>query len=231
MSILSINTHKKYTAPPIAAAAAIIPTFYGFSLKSSRQLEQAKPAINFKNSIIAGIKTAPIIAVIAGTQIIAQEQSENKLNKWGYEDKKTNLVLSSFAVSVVSVPFLSIFSGRTLTPPLTLKESLQRLNCKQAGAICGREFGFLLSLQGTELFTDYIKNKINDHPIVHYGTTFLSGAIPSMITHPLDTILVRSQVNMPTYTLRSCYFGLVPRVITMGLFNVLYQGCKKYYLE
>src|ERR1700722_1732519 len=137
-----------YLAPPLAASAAIIPVFYGFVAKSAQQIGEPIPRMTVKEALKGGVKAAPTIGAIVGTQMIAQNAVEKILVKNSGNNGKPSFVsmlASSIIVGGISAPALAVFNGQKMG--CTVTESLRSLSAKQTAAIVSRETSFLFSLR------------------------------------------------------------------------------------
>jgi hypothetical protein len=68
-----------YIAPPISAMGAIVLPYRFFVQKSALQLGRPIPQISFWEGIAGGLRAAPTIGCIVGTQMIAQEAIEKMI--------------------------------------------------------------------------------------------------------------------------------------------------------
>jgi hypothetical protein len=224
-----------YFVPPVAASAAIVPVFYGFVAKSALQLgEKSIPRMSIVESLTKGIKAAPTIGVIIGTQMIVQMLVENALLR---ANKKTDqklplsfsaMLVSSMIVGAISAPALAVFNGQTMGQ--TVMKSLKSLSVKQTGAILVRETSFLFSLRVSEPLSNAMKQHFGENKCVELGSAFVSGAIGSLIGHPADTALTLWQKGMkiekPCHVMR----GAPAKALAIGGFSVGYKLVNKLLL-
>ncbi len=239
------STAVPYITPPLAASFAIVPVFYGFTAKSAQQLGEPIPNIfkipygakfdevvkcmqmALKTEIKKGIKAAPTIGVIVGTQMIAQNLFEKALMKYNGNQSEPNfasMVFSSIMVGVISAPSLAVFNGQTMNR--TVKESLKALSAKQVMAIVSRETCFLFSLRISEPLSKAMKSVSGDNKATEYGSTFASGAIGSLISHPADTALTLWQKDMKVTSFHQSMRGAPIKAITVGSFAIIYKIAK-----
>lgn len=140
------NGWNDYLAPPISAMGAIVLPYRFFVQKSAQQLGRPIPRISFLEGIAGGLRTAPMIGFIVGTQMIAQEAIEKMIG--GDKDHPSffKMFASSALVGLISAPSLAAFNGLTLKQ--TVMDSVRRLSARQTGAIVARETSFF-SLLGS----------------------------------------------------------------------------------
>jgi hypothetical protein len=205
-----------HVTPPLAAGAAIIPTFYGFELKSARQLGESRPRF----SPLGGFRAAPTVGAIFGTQMAAQLAVEKAVMP-GEKAGFSSILLSSFFVGGLSAPALAVFNGQTMKK--TAKESLRALSIKQSLAIIARETSFLFSIRISNYVSDRMKEHFGENKAIVYASTFASGAIGSLFGHPADTALTIWQKGMKITTLRILMNGSLSRSITVGTFACCYK--------
>ncbi len=186
---------RPYVIPPVAAATAIVPVFYGFIAKSAQQLGKPAPRMAPIEALKQGVKAAPTVGVIVGTQMVVQTIVENQL--FGMNKRKApsflSMLASSIIVGIISAPALAVFNGQTMGR--SIKASLQSLSGKQTMAIVTRETSFLFSLRISAPVSEAMKQSCGDSYVVDYGSTFMTGAIGSLIGHPADTALTLWQKN------------------------------------
>lgn len=219
-----------YLIPPSAASAAIVPVYYGFIVKSAQQAGNSIPRISLIEALKGGCKAAPTIGIIVGTQMVVQSIAEKTLMKFSSNKKDQpsgfiRMFASSMIVGVVSAPALAVFNGQTMGRKVLV--SLKDLSAKQAGAIVARETSFLFSLRVSGPVSELMKRKFGDNKMVEYGSTFLSGAIGSLIGHPADTALTRWQKGMETKNFRQAMKGGPIKAVAVGGFSVCYKIMKE----
>ena len=224
-------TIAPYVAPPVSAAAAIVPIFYGFLVKSAQQAGESIPRLTIfaaksaqqagnpipsmtvKELLIRGCKAAPTVGALVGTQMITQGLIEKYLMKPSANGEKsppgfTTMLTSSIIVGIASTPAAAVFNGQTMKQ--TAVQSLRALSVKQTSAIVARETSFLFSMRVTGPVSDAMKDHFGKKKSVEYASAFVSGAIGSVIGHPADTALTLWQKGeecrnlRPSYERRSC---------------------------
>lgn len=100
-----------YLIPVFAASAAIIPPFYGFVAKSAQQIGEPIPRMTFRQVFLSGLKAAPTIGMIVGTQMGAQKIIENTIG--ANQNNRDNIFIklgSSLALGAISAPLLAAFN-------------------------------------------------------------------------------------------------------------------------
>ncbi|HRD55035.1 MAG TPA: hypothetical protein PLC42_01420 [Parachlamydiaceae bacterium] len=214
--------------PIMAASVAIIPFFYGFALKSARQLNDPvhHPIPKFDREMIkSGFKASPTIGMIVGTQLIAQDRVEKIAMKcMGTKDPKDVKVMfiSAAIVGLISAPALAVFNGQTIKGR-TPMECLRSLSVKQASAIVTRETSFLLAIRISGPLSEMMKNRTENNKIAQYASMFFTGAIGSLVGHPADTALTLWQKNKKISGVSSLMRGSIAKAIALGGFSVVYN--------
>lgn len=215
-----------YVTPPVAAAAAIVPVFYGFVMKSAQQQGDPIPRMKPMEAIKQGCKAAPTVGVIVGTQMVAQNIIESLLGGTNKEKSSSfvSMLMSSMIVGAISSPALAVMNGQTMGR--SIQASLRALSAKQVVAIVTRETSFLFSLRISTPVSETMKQICGDNPAVDYGATFVSGAIGSVIGHPADTALTLWQKNRKIKSARQLMGGAPVKAIAVGGFAMGYKGIK-----
>lgn len=72
---------SSWIVPPIAAGAAIVPTYYGFAVKTAQQLQKPIPSMSVLEALMGGMRLAPTVAGLVGTQMVLQNASERKIKQ------------------------------------------------------------------------------------------------------------------------------------------------------
>lgn len=214
-----------YLIPVVAASAAIVPAFYGFVVKSAQQVGNPIPRMSMREAFVGGLRASPTIGMIVGTQMGVQKVVENAMdaNQNNSSDIASKLA-SSLVVGAVSSPLLAVFNGQTMGK--TMMSSLRSLTAVQAGAIVARETSFLFALAINDPMAAAMKRKFGDHKAVEYSSSFIGGAIGSLIGHPADTALTLWQKGMTVDCFRSLMRGAPAKAVAVGIFNVGFQVSK-----
>jgi len=175
----------------VAAGPAIIVPYYGLVWKSRNQLGLNRPTFNLNNSIFGGIKAAPTIIGIIGTQMILTNGINNGLTMLGLDGLQSK-VCSLLSVSILSIYPLALFNGQTMG--VNWKESLRYLktymgDSKQTEYGSTAIAGGMASLLGhpfdTALTRDQQRqaNKLPSAKIIDVpkGNFSMAGAIPKSV--------------------------------------------------
>ncbi|MBS0651776.1 MAG: hypothetical protein JSR93_11505 [Verrucomicrobia bacterium] len=213
--------------PIFAAAGAIVPPYYLFVVKSAHQQGKAAPSMTMREVLMGGVKAAPTIGTIVGTQTIVQSFVEKALakarkNEEGQPPSFWTMFGSSAFVGGVSAPLLAIFNGQTMG--LSPMQALSALSAKQVGAIVTRETSFLFSLRVSEPVSQELKQVAGDTKAVEYVSAALSGAIGSAVGHPADTALTLWQRGIKVVSLPQLMKGAVPKSAGVAAFSVGYKA-------
>lgn len=228
-----------YIAPVFGASTAIVPVFYGFIAKTKRQLGEPVPRLTaqvLKESLVEGVKAAPIIGLVVGLQIGAQQLFEEGIKKlkekYGYQKDQpasfSQMVFSSMAVGFVSVPLLAAFNGRTMKKGFmeSIRDAMAKP--KQAFAIISRETSFVFSLRVSSPITKYFEGKYGKNKAVEYGSSFFSGAVGSLIGHPADTALTLWQKGRKV-EVSQLMKGGVTKALSVGWFCVFLKAAQQQF--
>lgn len=217
-----------YVVPPVSASVSVPFIFRGFITKSLQQQGKPTPKIPLIRGFAAGIRSAPTIGGIIGTQLISQDLVEKNIfppSREGEQPTPVSMISSSAIIGALSVPGLVIFNGQSMGK--TPLESITGLSPLQSAAIVSREIAFLISMRISEPVSNCMKDKFGDSPTVVYGSTFASGAFGSLISHPADTALTCWQNGMRVTNLSHAMRGGPVRALTVGSFATLYQLAKE----
>lgn len=219
---------KTYMVPSFAAGVAIVPTFYGFVVKSAQQAGEPVPHMRLREALGGGVRAAPTLGVIVGTQMAAQGILEKLFAAKGREKGSDfwSMLCSAIVVGLVSAPILAIFNGQTMGR--SMSQSLRELSAKQAGAILARETSFLLALRVSDPISEKLKRIYGNGPVVNCGVPFLSGAIGSFVGHAPDTLLTRLQKGKATHC-RQLMLGSPAKAAAVGCFSMIYANVKKLF--
>lgn len=212
-----------YALPPLSLGLSIIPTFYGYGLKTAQQLGQPF-TMTYLQACKAGMKASPILGGNVGAQLITQNAvekffsiEENNPTPLDY----SKMFASSFIVAGASSPFLAIFNGRTLG--WTVGESLRRFTIHQAGTIVARETFFLGSLRISEPVSLFVQERFGEHQFIGISASFATGAFGSLLGHPTDTLLTLWQKNIKPRNFSHLMQGSIARTSAGGTLFVLYN--------
>lgn len=213
-----------YVTPPIAAAAAIIPTFCGFVVKSAQQVGEQIPRMSVKEALKGGVRAAPTLGVIIGTQMVAQRAIEKALNNHSKREQPASFVTmlaSAMVVGTISAPPLAVFNGQTRGH--NAMKSLKELSMKKTGAIVTRETSFLFAIRISGPLGTAMRSAYGDNKAVEYSSAFVSGVIGSVIGHPADTALTLWQEGLKVVSFRRLMRGAPIKAVTVGGFSLCYK--------
>lgn len=218
-----------YAAPPISAAVAIIPSFYGFVVKSAQQVGEPIPRMTVFQVIKGGFKASPTIGLIVGTQLIVQGFAEKFFKKPSIDGKEesnrfSSMVASSIVVGIISAPGLAIFNALTMEMPVS--KALKELSIRQVGAITVRETSFLFSIRISHPISEMVKQQFGENDKTKYSVAFMSGAIGSVIGHPADTLLSNWQKGKKVTNLSQIMKGAPAKAAAVGVFSMTYEFVK-----
>jgi hypothetical protein len=214
-----------YLAPPIAASAAIVPVFRDMMVKSAQQKGERAPSITFMTGLKEGIKAAPTVGTIVGTQMALQKVVEKALNANSEEKKLSSTLASSAIVGTLSAPVLAVFNGQTMG--WGIRESLRKFSLRQGIAIAAQEAAFVGGLSAADQLAAAMKKRCGDNAAVDYTAAFMAGAAGSLAGHPANTALTRWQNGMNVDHLRQLMWGSLRKARAIGVFSVIYKLAKE----
>ena len=81
MSSIDQNIWSSWIVPPVAAGAAIVPTYYGFAVKTAQQLGQPIPKMGPVEALRGGCRLAPTVSGLVGLQMILQNGTQQKVQE------------------------------------------------------------------------------------------------------------------------------------------------------
>ncbi len=210
-----------YVVPPIAASVAIVPVFRDMVAKSAQQKGQFVSDMTFMASMKGGVKAAPTVGAIVGTQMIVQSVVEKALSGRSDMGGLLSTLTSSAVVGVVSAPVLAVFNGQTMG--WTVRESLRRFTAKQGGVIAVQETAFVGGLSVADRLAAVMRKTFGDNKAVDYAAAFVAGAAGSLAGHPANTALTRWQSSMTVDSVSQLMLGSIRKMRAMGVFAVVYK--------
>jgi hypothetical protein len=214
-----------YVVPPTAASLAIVPVFRDMVAKSAQQKGQPVPAMTILEGVKAGIKAAPTVGGIVGTQMVFQRFVEGYLVGDSKQPSFFTLLASSGIVGMGSSPILAIFNGQTMG--WGVRESLRRFSPKQGLAITAQEAGCVGGLSAADRLAAAMRKRFGDNKAVDYSAAFISGAAGGLAGHWGNTALTRWQNGMVIEYPSQLMWGSVRRMRALGFFSVGYKFVKE----
>jgi hypothetical protein len=143
---------------------------------------------------------------------------------------KASLTLgASAAVGVLSSPFVAVFNGKSMVPPLGVKETLTNLSFKESGAIALQETGFVVGLAAADLVSVPMKQMLGDNKGTEYLAAAVSGALGSLAGHPGSTALTRWQNGLEVDNVRQLGLGSLRKARAIATFSVCYKFVKEVF--
>ena len=214
-----------YIVPPFAASAAIVLVFRDLVAKSSQQKGQPVPHMTMLEGLRGGLKAAPTVGIIVGTQMVVQSAVEKALVGDKNKVSLVSMLASSAIVGAVSAPVLAVFNGQTMG--WSVGESLRKFSVKQGLAIAVQETAFVGGLSAADRLAVAMKRKFGDNKIVEYTAAFTAGAAGSLAGHPANTALTRWQSGMAMDSFRQSMWGAARKARAIGFFSVIYKFGKE----
>lgn len=225
---------SSWIVPPLAAGAAIVPTYYGFAVKTAQQLQKPIPTMSALEALMGGMRLAPTVAGLVGTQMVLQNASERKIKQLfrdtqeKAQDESATLVettASSFFVGAVSAPGIAIFNGQAANQsPIS---SLRNLTLKQAGAISMQETAFVMGMSAGGHLYGLVKEHVCDNDAIKHLSNFITGAAGSLCGHPANTALTLWQNGLKVEKVFQLSRGGPVKAIATGLFSMGFQVAKE----
>ncbi|MBI2743901.1 MAG: hypothetical protein HYX48_08310 [Chlamydiales bacterium] len=214
-----------YVVPPMAASAAIVPVFRDMIAKSAQQKGEPIRKMSLYRGVIEGIKAAPTVGVIVGTQMIVQKAVEKALLGDSGKASFSSAIASSAIVGAVSAPVLLVFNGQTMGYSVT--ESIRRFSFKQCFAIVLQETAFVGGLSVADRLAVVMKKQFGDNKGVEYAAAFTTGALGSLAGHPANTVVTRAQSGMKIDHIGQLMWGAARKARAIGCFSVFYKAGKE----
>jgi hypothetical protein len=214
-----------YIGPPVAASAAIIPVFRDMVAKSAQQKGEAIPSMTLIESLKGGLKAAPTIGTVVGTQMVIQSLVEKALIGESKTENLSSTLVSSAIVGITSAPVLAIFNGQTIG--LSVRESFRNFSLKQGLAISIQETAFVGGLSAADKLAAIMKRRFGNNKAVDYTAAFIAGATGSLAGHPANTALTRWQSGLPLDSFRQSMWGAARKARAVGCFSVVYKFGKE----
>lgn len=213
-----------WVVPPVAASLAIVPVFRGMVGKSFEQKGQPIPPMTWLEGVKGGVKAAPTVGAIVGTQMVFKNVLDKAWTKDSGITSVTYTVFSSAAVGVVSAPGYAVYNGQTMG--WKMRESLQRFSMHQAAAITARETMFVFGLTAGDNLAASMRNRFGNRKFIDYAAAFVTGAAASIVGHPFDTQLTLLQSKMPVKSYLQLMWGAPRKAGATGGFSVVYKFTK-----
>ena len=212
----------KCFAAGTAAAVAIVPTYPLFVEKSETQIgiHPSQRTRFFK--AFKALRHNKAIQTIGGT--VAFQKAAFGFSK---EYCEMSDYQAALVAAFASAPLYTIFNGQSLH--LSPSQSLRKMNPFQVGSVTLREWFFVLSLNLSKPIAEKMKVRFGDNVVTENVSYFGIGFVGSVLGHPFDTCLTRSQAKAEgkfignTYT-NGALKSLTRKGLTTGLFNVFYQN-------
>lgn len=204
-----------------AAGCAMVPTYYGYAIKTAQQIGKPLPPITFETTLRGGFRTAPNIAFTVATQMTVQDIFQKIFSK-KTADPSIPVILGSSGISgIVCSPLLAGFNGQTMNKPFF--ESVKSTTLKQTIAISFREASFIASVKVNEPLQLISKRKWGDQKWLAYATAFVSGSLGSIVSHPADTLLTLLQTEKPIQ-ISHLMKGHWARTLATGFYVIIFEA-------
>ena len=216
-----------YVVPPVAASLAIVVVFRDMVAKSALQRGQSVPAMTLMESMKGGIKAAPTVGAIVGSQMIIQSAFEKVIVGESNTPSLFSTLVSSSVVGTASAPVLAVFNGQTMG--WTIRESLRRFSVKQAVVISLQESAFVGGLSAADQLAVVMRERLGDNKVVDYVAAFTAGAAGSLAGHPANTALTRWQSGMTVDKVHQLMWGSLRKARGVGGFSVAYKFAKEIF--
>jgi hypothetical protein len=168
-----------------------------------------------------GMKAAPTVGSIVGTQMVFQKIIEGCLVGDSKQTSFVTLLGSSAIVGMGSSPILAIFNGQTMG--WGVRESLRRFSFKQGLAITAQETGCVGGLSAADRLAVVMRKQFGDNKAVDYTAAFIAGAAGGLAGHPGNTALTRWQNGMVLESFSQAMWGASRRMRALGFFSLVYK--------
>ena len=226
---------KAYAVPPVAASLAVVPVYFDLVAKNAMQMGKTPVSMSLREAVKGGVCLAPSTGVLVGSQMVLQPLVEQALTDMfphfftaDSMAAKASLTLgASAAVGVLSSPFVAVFNGQSMNPPLGVKKTLSSLSFKKASAITLQETGFVVGIAAADVVSAPMKQMLGDHKSVEYLAAAVSGALGSLAGNPGNTALTRWQNGLGVDNVRQLGLGSFRRARALSTFSVGYKCLKE----
>lgn len=219
------TTVAPYAVPPIAASFAIIPVFRDMIAKSAQQKGKPVPSLTFMDGVKEGVKAAPAVGAIVGTQMVFQSIIEKALAGESNPGGLFTTLASSAIVGIASAPVQAVFNGYTMG--WTVRKSLRRFSAWQGLAIAAQETAFVAGLSAADRLAAAMRKRFGDSKAVDYAAAFVAGASGSLAGHPANTALTRWQSGLAVESVQQLMWGSLRKARAVGSFSVAYKHGKE----
>lgn len=233
----SLHDFTQNAKEPIAAGAAIIPTYVFFRDKFYLQLGEKIPPRQLLPLLKEGFQTSPVICGIVGSQLILQQTFHLGIEKifgTGINESRRTKYITDFVscglVAAISTPGYIEFNRSAMKMPFSPR---MLFSAKQAKYIAFRELCFMNALIGGKRIAKGMESKFGDSKTVEYASIFLTGAFGSLLGHPADTIVTRLLKNKSVdykWNVKSMHAlmqGGLTKACGVGLFCIGYNAVKE----
>lgn len=215
-----------YWSPPIAIGVAVFPVFYGLQVKSALQKRVEIPSLSLRAVVKGASQAAPILATQVVMQMLIEHGLRASAQRCGVSEETTQnfafTLGSSMVVGAASVAPLVAVNGKTMTPPLSVRESIESLTWSKGRAIIGRETCFFTGVSASGPFSRHVQEHFGESQPVKYGAAFMAGASGSFFGHTFDTRLTCLQAEVKIENFYQLMRGCVVRTFSGGAFTVIY---------
>jgi hypothetical protein len=218
-------TVAPYVIPPVAASAAIVLVFHDMVAKSAQQKGQAIPTMPLMEILKGGVKAAPTVGAIVGTQMVLQSLLEKTLTGQSNAGSLSSTFASSAVVGTASAPVLAVFNGQTMG--WSVRESLRRFSAKQGLAIAVQETAFVGGLSAADRLAVPMRKWFGNNKAIDYIAAFVAGAAGSLAGHPANTALTRWQSGMTVDSACQLMWGSLRKARAVGGFSIVYKFGKE----
>lgn len=211
-----------YMVPVLSAGVAIVPAFRDMAAKSELQRGQSVSRITLLQGIRDGVKAAPTVGIMVGTQMVLKDIFETAFVGKENKGSLSSMLISSAVVGAASAPVLAVFNGRTMG--WGIKKSLKCFSAKQCLAITLQETAFVFGLGAADRVAILMKARFGDNkPGVEYVAAFTAGALGSLAGHPANTALTRWQSGLAVDHPRQLMWGSLRKARAVGVFAVVFK--------
>lgn len=214
---------RSFVTEPFAAGVAIVPTFYGFQVKTALQTGAPIPKYDFQKAFKVGVSKAPFTGVMVGAQRILQNAIDEKMQKKFKKEKDIPMaVASATAVGTVTTPLMVMFTRMTndnkSKKPIAARDVI-------AGAVI--ENGFLAGMGATDPVIKWLQSRFGKGKGVEYAGAFASGAAGAIAGHVGDSALTFWQNGIKIVSLSQFKRGMLVRSVAIGGYNCINKAAKE----
>lgn len=215
-----------FWGPPVSIGMAAFPSFYWYQVKCAMQAGIKAPPPVVTEIARGASGAAPILIAQMILQMVVERGLKDFSKAYGLNERVVQspafAIGSSMAVGGASVWALAVYSGRTIQPPIPIRESIRWVTWQRGRLIFCREACFFSGIASSEHCSLVAQKHFGEEKIVKYTAVFFSGAFGSFLGHPFDTALVYLQYGLRRENCLQLMRGASARIFSNGVLTVIF---------